>query len=303
MRKISVIDMGTNSVRLLLCEFNNGKIINRNKKLITTRLGEGVDKNKKITDRAINDTVKAVKEFVDEATNKNYSIYKIIGTSALRDAENSYHVVDDIKTETGYDIDIISGKAEAKFGYEGVVNSIESTGKNLVIDIGGGSTELIFGNNNIDLIDSLNIGAVRMTDRCVKNEIPTEDELDYLRNEIDIIIDEFIINNDISSFDNVIGIGGTITTLSAINLKMDKYDLNLIQGSKFNYYELSKIIKKFISVDFNKRCEIVGLQKGRADIIIAGSIILERLFNKFNFTEIIVSDFDNLEGIIFSEII
>jgi len=303
MNKISVIDMGTNSVRLLLCEFNNGKIINRRKKIITTRLGEGVDKNKKITDRAINDTVKAVKEFASEAINKNYKIYKIIGTSALRDAENSCRIVDSIKKETGIDIDIIDGKTEAKFGYSGVINSINSVGKNLVIDIGGGSTELIFGDKNIDLIDSLDIGAVRMTDRCVKNEIPTEEELNCLRNEIDIIIDEFILNNNISDFDNVIGIGGTITTLSAINLKMDRYDLNLIQRSKFNYYELSEIIKKIISVDFNKRCETVGLQKGRADIIIAGSIILERLFNKFNFTEIVVSDYDNLEGIIFSEII
>jgi exopolyphosphatase/guanosine-5'-triphosphate,3'-diphosphate pyrophosphatase len=301
--KISVIDIGTNSVRILLCKIDNGKIINRIKKIRTTRLGEKVDKNNELTYRAIEETTMAIEEFFKLANEKGYKIKKIIGTSALRDANNSNLLIDDIKLKTGLDIDIIDGITEARFGYFGVINSFNFNNKNLVIDIGGGSTELIFGDKSVDLVDSLNIGAVRMTDRCVINEIPTEKELNCLKIEIDKVIDEFIFNNKINSFKNVIGIGGTITTLSAIKMQMNEYDSNLIQGSKFNKNELDKMISYLINLNINEKHNVDGLQPGRADIIVAGSIILERLFEKFNFTEIIVSDFDNLEGIIFKEII
>lgn len=303
MSRVSVIDIGTNSVRILLCDINNGKIINRVKKISTTRLGENVDKEKRLTSRAIRDTSKAIEQFYKLSNDEGYEIKKMIGTSALRDASNSNLLIDDIKLKTGLDIDIINGNAEAKLGYFGVINSFNLDGKNLVIDIGGGSTELIFGDKSIDLIDSLDIGAVRMTDRCIGNEIPTYKELDYLRNEIDKNIDKFINNNKNIDFKNVIGIGGTITTLCAIKMKMDRYDSELIQGSKFSKDELDSMIINFTKSSLSEKYKIVGLQPGRADIIMAGSIILQRLFEKFDINEIIVSDFDNLEGIIFDEII
>lgn len=301
MDKIAVIDMGTNSIRLLLADFNKGKIVNREKMIITTRLGEKVDESKCISKRAIKDTLSAIIKFNDLITKKNYSIKKIIGTSALRDAKNSHELIDVIKDITGQEIDIIDGKTEAKYGFSGVINSFNFQKKSFVIDIGGGSTELILGSKKIDLLTSLDIGAVRMTDRYIENDIPTKVELEKLRDGIDKIIDEFIIENKGISFGNVIGIGGTITTLAAVKYKMDVYNSDIIQGSSFNRLELNAMIDEFSSLDLEKRKEILGLQPKRADIILAGSIILERLFEKFQFEEIIVSDYDNLEGIIFDE--
>lgn len=298
-RKVSVIDLGTNSARILLATIQNGKISNRQKIIETTRLGEGVDHHKVLTDRAIRDTLAAVEKFYHLSLEKGYTLYKIIGTSALRDVSNQDELLNKIFKITNCTVDIIDGIEEATLGYIGVSNSFSSNDKKLVVDIGGGSTELIFGDTTVELIESLNIGAVRMTDRCISEDPPTNKNLECLREEIDQVIDDFIKRNEEYSFEKAIGIGGTITTLSAINLEMKLYDPEKIQGSYLTAKALDHTIKEFVVKTFENRKEIIGLSSKRADIIIAGSIILQRLMLKFDFDKIFISDYDNLEGIIF----
>jgi len=300
-KKIAVIDLGTNSARLLLAAVQKGEMSYRQKKIKTTRLGEGVDQNKVLTERAIKDTLRAVKTFYNMVTNEGYDLFKIIGTSALRDVDNQEDLLNEIYAITNCQVDVIDGIEEAKLGYYGVSNSFSFDEKMLVIDIGGGSTELIFGDETVGLVESLNIGAVRMTDRCITEDPPSTQNLEFLKNEIDAVIDDFIFKNKQFSFSKVIGIGGTITTLSGINLKMPVYDSNKIQGSLLTAQKLDDIIQDFIEKPFEIRKGIIGLNPKRSDIIIAGSIILQRLMRKFDFSEIFISDYDNLEGIIFKE--
>jgi len=299
--KIAVIDLGTNSARVLLAKIENGKILYRQKKIETTRLGEGVDQNKILTERAIHDTLAAVEGFYNLSLEKGYPLFKIIGTSALRDVNNKDEFLDRIYEVTGCKVDVIDGVEEAVLGYEGVSNSFSFDQKKLVIDIGGGSTELIFGDETIDLIESLDIGAVRMTDRCISEDPPSVKNLEFLREEIDRVIDDFIKRNNQYLFDKAIGIGGTITTLSGINLKMGVYNPDEIQGSLLTLKALDEMINDFVKKSLDTRKAIVGLDPKRGDIIIAGSIILQRLMCKFNFDKIFISDYDNLEGIIFNE--
>jgi exopolyphosphatase/guanosine-5'-triphosphate,3'-diphosphate pyrophosphatase len=226
-------------------------------------------------------------------------LFKIIGTSALRDVNNGNELLDRIFEITNCKVDVIDGIEEASLGYIGVSESFSFDKKKLVIDIGGGSTELIFGDKSTDLIESLDIGAVRMTDRCISDDPPKSKDLEFLKKEIDQVIDDFINRNKRYSFHKVIGIGGTITTLSAINLKMDSYNPEKIQGSYLTVKTLENMINDFNTKTYEERKEIVGLSSKRADIIIAGSLILQRLMVKFDFDKIFISDYDNLEGIIF----
>lgn len=300
-KKVAVIDLGTNSARILLAKIEKGKISQRQKIIETTRLGEGVDQNKVLTKRAINDTLAAVEKFYELSLEKGYTLFKIIGTSALRDVNNQDVFLDKIYEITSCKVDVIDGIEEASLGFIGVSNSFSFDDKKLVIDIGGGSTELIFGDKTVNLIESLDIGAVRMTDRCVDEDPPTDKNLDFLKKEIDQVINDFVKRNDQYSFDKVIGIGGTITTLSGINLEMEVYNPDQIQGSSLTAKALDDMINDFIEKPFEKRKEIMGLSPKRGDIIIAGSIILQRLMLKFDFDKIFISDYDNLEGIIFKE--
>lgn len=299
--KIAVIDLGTNSARILLAKIEKGQISQRQKIIETTRLGEGVDQNKRLTKRAINDTLAAVKKFYELSLEKGYTLFKIIGTSALRDVNNKDDFLDKIYEITHCKVNVIDGIEEASLGFSGVSNSFSFNDKKLVIDIGGGSTELIFGDQTINLIESLDIGAVRMTDRCINEDPPRIKDLDFLKREIDEVISEFVKRNGRHSFDKAIGIGGTITTLSGINLEMEVYNPEKIQGSSLTAKALNDMIDDFVKKSFEERKEIIGLSPKRGDIIIAGSIILQRLMLKFDFDKIFISDYDNLEGIIFKE--
>lgn len=300
--KIAVIDMGTNSVRLLLCELSSQRIIYREKLIETTRLGAGVDQYKKLSDESMDLTYKALKKYRDICSEKGYELIRSIGTSAIRDAKNREAFLNNVRDILPCPVDVIDGKEEATLGYIGVVNGVNEKAKNFIIDIGGGSTELIFGESKIDFMDSLDIGAVRLKDRCIHHDPPTKKELIFLREEINKILDDFIENHQNLSFDQVVGIGGTITTLSAINQSLGVYDSKKIHGSRVSYHALRSIIERLISVNETDRKDIKGLNPRRSDIIIPGSIILEELFKRFDFDEIIVSDFDNLEGMIFKAV-
>lgn len=301
--QIAVIDLGTNSARVLLAEILDGKIISRRKRIITTRLGEGVNESKQLTDRAIRDTIDAVDIFTQIITEKGYLLKKIIGTSALRDVSNADVLLKTIEKNAGVSVDIISGDQEAHYGYQGVVNSIESSSSHLVIDIGGGSTEFIIGTKSIELMESLDVGAVRMTDACIIRECPSEVELECLKKEVHKILEKIKPSLKKYTFHDIIGIGGTITTLSAIKQSLEVYDPEKVQGSSVTITELNDMIRMFINKTLDERKEIIGLQPKRADIIIAGSIILKEILKEISASKIIVSDFDNLEGIIYDEFI
>jgi len=302
-KRVAVIDLGTNSARILLAKIKKGRIFYRKKMIETTRLGEGVDHSKVLTKRAIEDTLLAIEKFYALALEDGYTLLKIIGTSALRDVNNQQELLSRIFKITNCEVDIIDGIEEAHLGYIGVSNSFSLDEKKLVIDIGGGSTELIFGDATVDLIESLDIGAVRMTDRCISEDPPPRKDLELLKEEIDEVINDFVERNAVPSFNKAIGIGGTITTLSGINLEMKVYDPDQIQGSLVTAKALDQMVKNFIDKSLENRKEIIGLSPKRADIIIAGSMILKRLMVKFDFDKIYISDYDNLEGIIFKNLL
>lgn len=304
MDKYCVIDIGTNSIRMLIAKLENRHIIFSKKTLETTRIGEGVDKTKRLSLPAITRSISALKKFKAEALKEGIESIYAIATSAVRDAVNKDDFLKAVKDELDLDIQVISGEKEAELGFMGVINGIDANTNNLlVIDIGGGSTEVILGNDKgIKYSKSLNVGAVRMTDKHIANDPITDYEMDNLTADIRSIIRE--IADDINEFGGVeaVGIGGTATSLAAIALGLEIYDKDKVHNHELKIEEIQGMMEKFKILNNDERKKIRGLQSKRADIILAGSNILYEILTALSLKTIRISEFDNLEGYVYKEI-
>jgi len=303
MSKYAVIDIGTNSIRMLLAEVKDGEIKNSTKVLEMTRIGKGVNKTKRLSDDAMDRSIDALRKFKDLAIDYGASEIKAIATSAVRDALNKDEFITRVKEELGMEINVISGEKEAELGFAGVIYGNMSKSQDiLVIDIGGGSTEFIIGvGNEIKYRTSIDVGAVRMTDKHISTDPISDDEFNNLAQDIEKILRDVIVKIKEYNIEEVFGIGGTVTTLAAIDQNLDMYDRNKVHNYKLKTYEIEDMIDRFKSLNNDARKKIRGLQPKRADIILAGSIILYEILKALGVEQIIISDYDNLEGYIFSE--
>ncbi|MBP3906972.1 MAG: Ppx/GppA family phosphatase [Peptostreptococcaceae bacterium] len=297
--KIGAIDIGTNSMRLLVAEYIDGKLYNREKFVNTTRIGQGVDSEGYISEEAIERNIKALKEFSDIANEKGCEYIYCIGTSALRDSKNGNEFIDLAKVETNLDVDIISGEEESNLGFIGVLQGLDDTNNILVLDIGGGSTEFILGDESgIKYAKSENVGALRMTEKFLATDPICENEFEDMSNFIEETISDTINILREKNIRQIVGIGGTITSVSAINQELETYFMEKIHGSKVNEKELDNILQNLKKMTLNDKKNIKGLQPKRADIITAGVRILNIIMKKLEKENIIVSEYDNLEGLI-----
>lgn len=297
--KIGAIDIGTNSMRLLVAEYIDGKLYNREKFVNTTRIGQGVDSEGYISEEAIERNIKALKEFSDIANEKGCEYIYCIGTSALRDSKNGNEFIDLAKVETNLDVDIISGEEESNLGFIGVLQGLDDTNNILVLDIGGGSTEFILGDESgIKYAKSENVGALRMTEKFLVTDPICENEFEDMSNFIGETISDTINILKEKNIRQIVGIGGTITSVSAINQELETYSMEKIHGSKVNEKELDNILQNLKKMTLNDKKNIKGLQPKRADIITAGVRILNIIMKKLEKENIIVSEYDNLEGLI-----
>lgn len=300
--KIGVIDIGTNSMRLLTTDVVDSRLKNRKKYVNTTRIGQGVDENGFITKEAMDRNIEALKEY--HRICKEYGCENIycMGTSAIRDSKNKDEFIKRAKDEANIDLDVIEGELEAKLGFYGVINGIDKKENILVIDIGGGSTEFILGNvDGIKMSKSINIGALRLTEKFLKYGYTEEAfiEMDnFIKEQIKDII-SYLNEENISC---ICGIGGTITSLSAINQNLEIYSMEKVHGSKISIEEIKSMKNIFKNSTEEERKNINGLQPKRSDIISAGTEILICIMESISKEEIVVSEYDNLEGMVYSKL-
>lgn len=297
--KIGAIDIGTNSMRLLVADYINGKIENRKKFINTTRIGQGVDKEGYINKEAIDRNIKALATFSDICKEEGCEKIYAMGTSALRDSKNKNEFIDLAKEKTGIDIEIISGIEESNLGFKGVLEGLNEKDNILVIDIGGGSTEFIIGNREgISFAKSENVGALRMTEKFLKKDPidnkEFEDMEEFIENTLKYTL-EYIKSCNISC---LVGIGGTITSLSAMNQELEVYSMEKIHNSEVCKKDIDIVLQSLKNMTLNDKKRLKGLQPKRADIITAGVKILDKIMEKLESQKIIVSEYDNLEGLI-----
>lgn len=297
MNKYAIIDIGTNSTRLLIASVEKKEIVARQKYLITTRMGKGVDHNKVIQADAMKRNLEALKEFKKIIESSQVDQVIIFGTSALRDAKNGAQFVRLAQEELQMSVVIIDGKLEAEYAFLGVTEQYKQ--ENIVImDIGGGSTELVYAcKGKLVNSDSLNIGSVRLTERFIKNDPPLLSEQNNIKGYIQDLLQEKIQKQK-EDF-NLVGIGGTASTLASIKLSLREYSPEKVHRSKVFKGEVDNIIHQLLSMKDVQRKEMIGLNPNRSDIISAGAMILQALLSFYNKDYFLVSDYDNLEGALY----
>lgn len=300
MRKFAAIDIGTNSMRLMLCEVNGEAIIKKEKELIVTRIGRDVSATRLISDKAMGRNIEALKYFKNRSDKYGAEKVLAIATSAVRDASNKNAFVESAKSEAGIDVMVIQGQEEAELGIVGVMSEIEDSRENvLVIDIGGGSTELVLGSKQgIDYSVSINAGTVRMTEQYVKADPISDGDIENMKNKLSVIFKEPLEYLSDKKIDKVIAIGGTATTVGAIYCGLSIYNPKIVHNTCINIDFISKTFERLRSMTVQERYKVNGLQKERADVIPAGIFIMEHLLEGLNKKEVIISENDNLEGII-----
>lgn len=297
--RAAAIDIGTNSCRLLIAEKQSEdsfEILNR--ELEITRLGEGVDQNRVLKDKAVNRVMKALEKYKKISDEFKTDRIRIVGTSALRDVENSQILVDKI-SDLGLELEIISGEKEAELNYLGAVSSLEDNF--LLIDIGGGSTEFIWSDSGAINYKSLDIGCVRMTEKFISDperKVSLREINNIKKYIVNILAEELELNKKLK----IKGVGGTITTLAAVKLSLEVYDSSRIENLKLEYSDLVKIMDNLIELELKERKKVKGLQPKRADIIISGIIILMTIMKYIDSKELYVSDHDLLYGLLKEEL-
>ena len=297
-----VIDIGTNSCRLFIAELENtseGKKIKRElvKNVEIVKLGEGVNKTHNLNPNAIKRTLDCLKKYKEKASSYGIENIRAFATSAVRDAENREIFLQEV-SKLGIKIECISGKTEATLNFLG--NSLVFKDRILVVDIGGGSTEFTLGKDkSIDFIQSINIGAVRATEKFFSDNDYSEEKLEkcrsWIRKNLEIL--KTIKDRDFK----LIGVAGTATTQISVRDKMEIYDSSKVHMATLTLDELKENLSLFLSKNFEERKNIVGLEEKRADVIIAGTLILLTILEELNQDKIIISESDNLSGAITRE--
>ena len=303
------IDIGTNTIRLLVTKTSDTSHQELYSGRTITRLGQGLDRTGVLAPEAQERTLKALEEFAAIITNHSVDRTAAVGTSALRNAANAAEFIAGAKQRAGISITVINGEEEARLTLAGVRRAL-SRGNNagadplasaLVIDIGGGSTELIVTRQgNIAYLESLPLGAVYLTERFVHYDPPSKDELDNLRKAVARELDALHAKHiRPASLATCAGTAGTITTLAAMDQELKEYDPDRINGYALSRASLDSMVAMLSVTTLDERRTIAGLEHGREDIILAGAIIAQEIMDRCSTRTMLVSDWGLREGIVF----
>jgi exopolyphosphatase/guanosine-5'-triphosphate,3'-diphosphate pyrophosphatase len=302
------IDIGTNTLRLLVAEAGPDSFheIYADRKI--TRLGQDLDLSGMLTSKAQDRTLEALADFAEQIRRHAVTQTAAIGTSALRNASNSSAFIHAVKKKTGIGIQVISGEEEARLTLLGVAYAVTGDERqkklsplqsSLVIDIGGGSTEIIATRlGETPVIRILPLGAVYLTERCIKHDPPIAEEVALLRRMVREELDGYSATIQPDTSGMLIGTAGTITTLAAIDQGLERYDPARINRSALTSDSIDRIVDTLSMSSLKQRRTIRGIESGREDIILAGAVILQEIIHLFGYSSMLVSDWGLREGIV-----
>lgn len=296
----AIIDIGTNSVRLLMAEKDEkGEWKTLRKELRSTRLGEGMTDKATIGQGAKERTLSAVEEFTAMAKLEGAEDIFAYGTSIMRDASNGEEFADEVTAASGVPVRILSGKEEAYYSYIGAAGT--SGVITSAVDIGGGSTEICVGfGTDVGARHSFRLGCVR----CSKQfDTTTARGRAELKKHCFTLFRETDLMESMRNVKRWIGVGGTVTSLASMLQELEVYDSLKVQDYVIHPEDVSKILEKLSKMSYDDKCHMKGLLPSRADIIVAGVVILDSLMEYFALSEITVSDRDLSEGLLDADVI
>jgi len=299
--RVAAIDCGTNSIRLLIADIdgNNFREVVRDMEIV--RLGQGVDETGQFHPDAIARTLAAVDKFAAEIAKRGVEKIRFCATSATRDATNRHLFVDGVRERLGIELEVISGDEEAALSFAGAIKDLDpSNGPFLVVDIGGGSTEFVFGTSTVEAARSVNIGCVRMTERHFASDPATAEQIELARTDIQAAIAQAAAVVPITKAKTLVAVAGTATTVAAAALDLPEYDRYAIHLSRISAQQTHDAATMFSTSTREQRLALGYMHPGRVDVIAAGSLVLSEIMKATGASEFVASESDILDGMAFS---
>ena len=297
-RNYAAIDCGTNSTRMLIA--NKFETLDRQMKI--TRLGQGLDQSGELSNQAMSRVIDVLKDFRRSLDKHEVSEVRMVATSAARDASNSEDFFNKVESTLGVRPELLTGEEEGRLSFQGAIAELDpSQGPFLILDIGGGSTEFVFGTEKAENVYSSQIGCVRLTEEFFENDPPLPEELHACLSVVGGHVDDALREiPNIGDEVTLVGLAGTVSCIAAIEIGLEKYD-----REKIHHFHLSKdavedVFRTLATENKFERMSNPGLEEDRADVIVAGTAILVKVMRQLQLTECLVSESDIMDGILHS---
>jgi exopolyphosphatase/guanosine-5'-triphosphate,3'-diphosphate pyrophosphatase len=295
--RVAALDLGTNTTRLLVADVDDGSVKEVVRRSRITRLGEGVDARRRLLPLPITRVRNCLADYRRELESLRAERALAVATSAIRDADNGEAFLGEVEWSYGFKTRLLSGEDEALLTLRGVASGRELDGHALVIDIGGGSTELIAGTpEKVSFRISTDLGSVRLTERYLRGDPPGEGELSVCAAAIRSLLGERVPDETRTAVDTAIGVAGTITSLAALDLGLVEYDSERVNGHRLTHDAVHAQLTSLAAIPLAERRQVPGLDPERAPVIVAGAMILRETMRYFGLDEIEVSERDILDG-------
>jgi exopolyphosphatase/guanosine-5'-triphosphate,3'-diphosphate pyrophosphatase len=305
MTRVAAIDCGTNSIRLLIADHDRvaGTMTDRLRRVELVRLGQDVDRTGRLAPEAIERTRVALAAYAADCEREHVERIRMVATSATRDAANreDFHAM--VLRTLGAEPEVISGREEAELSFVGAVRELaggDGDLPRLVTDIGGGSTELVLGERGVDAAYSMDIGSVRLTERHLHDDPPTAEQIASAEADLRHALAAARRDVPIERARTFIGVSGTVTTIAALALGLDRYDPQRVHLSRISAADVRSIARRLLASTRAERAAHSVIQPGRVDVIGAGALILRVLTDEVVAVEVVVSEKDILDGIAWS---
>jgi exopolyphosphatase/guanosine-5'-triphosphate,3'-diphosphate pyrophosphatase len=297
MSRVAAVDLGTNSTRLLVADVDDGHISDVARETRITRLGEGVDDRRRLQPGPIARVRNVLTEFRRTAESLGAERTLVIATSAVRDAENGEAFLGEIEWSYGFATRLLSGHDEAMLMFRGVTSERTLGRGTVIVDIGGGSTELVAGGpDGVRWHDSLDIGSVRLTERFLHSDPPTDDELNNATAAVRALLAERVPDEIRTDTRSAIGVAGTITSLGGLALGLEDYDRDRVHGFELSAEALDQQLRRLASVPLEERRRMRPLDPDRAPVIVGGAVIAREVLAYFGLDTLEISERDILDG-------
>ncbi|MER5783870.1 Ppx/GppA phosphatase family protein [Streptomyces mobaraensis] len=308
MTRVAAIDCGTNSIRLLVADLDpaTGGFKELDRRMTIVRLGQGVDRTGRFAPEALERTFAACREYAEVIRAHGAERVRFVATSASRDVRNRAEFVAEIVDILGVEPEVITGDLEAEFSFTGATK--ELTGRTdldrpfLVVDIGGGSTEFVVGDDHVRAARSVDVGCVRMTERHLVADgavvdPPSPERIAAIRADVEAALDLAEQTVPLREARTLVGLAGSVTTVAAIALGLPEYDSTAIHHARIPLDRVREVTSRLLSSTHEERAAIPVLHPGRVDVIAAGALVLQCLMERIGAEDVVVSEHDILDGI------
>jgi exopolyphosphatase / guanosine-5'-triphosphate,3'-diphosphate pyrophosphatase len=309
MTRVGAVDCGTNSIRLLVADVDpqSGRLVDLDRQMRVVRLGEGVDRTGRIGPEALQRTLRATRDYADRCAELGVERVHFVATSASRDAENRQDFVDGVRALLGVEPEVVAGLEEAELSFTGATRELVAEGLHgpfVVADIGGGSTEVVRGGRHAEAALSVDVGCVRLTERHFADDPPTSAQVRAARADVESALDRVAEVVPLQGVATLVGLAGSVTTVAAMVLKLDRYEPERIHRSHLAVDDVRAACDRLLEMTHAERAALPFMHPGRVDVIGAGALVwravVDRLVAESGLDEVVVSEHDILDGIAFS---